>query len=258
MKRFQSLNRYQKSILALMAAMVLIFAAVYGAATARKGFLYQNAILVPAQADGVSTYAGRIRGEAAVFTVSADKTVTFQYGGRTYGPYTAREAPDAVPQGRQAGGQMAGVELYCGGELLFRGGVLELDGRRWLCNADGSPADDVVTVTVTYGNQDVLVMDENGKVIDPMEPSVSAILDLMAGPALTHKGVWPLWACGALLCVFTAVSILFADELFRFEMAFRIRHADTAQPSGWEMAGRYVAWAVLPAAALAVFIAGLQ
>ena len=258
MKRFQSLNRYQKSILALMAAMVLMFAAVYGAATARKGFLYQNAILVPAQADGVSTYAGRIRGETAVFTVSADKTVTFQYGGRIYGPYTAREAPAAVPQGHQAGGQMAGVELYCGGELLFRGGVLELDGRRWLYNADGSPADDVMTVTVTYGNQDVLVMDENGKVIDPMEPSVSAILDLMAGPALTHKGVWPLWACGALLCVFTAVSILFADELFRFEMAFRIRHADTAQPSGWEMAGRYVAWAVLPAAALAVFIAGLQ
>ena len=256
--RVKNLNRYQKGVLLLLAGMTLLFTALYLAAAARKGFAYQNAILTPVQVGRETVYSGKIQGEPARFTVYAGRTVLFQYGGQTYGPYTAREAPAAVPQGRQAGGQMAGVELYCGGELLFRGGVLELDGRRWLYNADGSPADDVVTVTVTYGNQDVLVMDENGKVIDPMEPSVSAILDLMAGPALTHKGVWPLWACGALLCVFTAVSILFADELFRFEMAFRIRHADTAQPSGWEMAGRYVAWAVLPAAALAVFIAGLQ
>ena len=76
--------------------------------------------------------------------------------------------------------------------------------------------------------------------------------------AMTHKGVWPLWACGVLLCALTAVSILFADELFRLGLALRIRDADCAQPSGLEIAGRYLSWTVLPAVALAVFVAGLK
>ena len=255
--RLGRLGRYQKGVLLLLGAMTLLFTALYLAAAARKGFLYQNAILAPAQTDAGVVYAGRLRGGQARFTVSADRTVTFQYGGQTYGPYTAREDPSAVPQGHEASGYMTGVELFCGGELLFRGGVLDLDGRRWLYNADGSPAD-AVTVTVTYGNQGAVVLDENGHAIDPMEPSASVILDLMAGPALTHKGVWPLWACGVLLCALTAVSILFADELFRLGLALRIRDADCAQPSGLEIAGRYLSWTVLPAVALAVFVAGLK
>ena len=39
---------------------------------------------------------------------------------------------------------------------------------------------------------------------------------------------------------------MFADELFRFNLAFRIRDAGRAEPSEWEIAGRYISWAVLP------------
>ena len=54
------------------------------------------------------------------------------------------------------------------------------------------------------------------------------------------------------------VSVLFADELFRFNLAFRIRDADRAEPSEWEIAGRYISWAVLPVVALALLIGGLR
>jgi len=53
-------------------------------------------------------------------------------------------------------------------------------------------------------------------------------------------------------------SVLFADELFRFNLAFRIRDAGRAEPSEWEIAGRYISWAVLPVVALALFIEGLR
>ena len=115
-----------------------------------------------------------------------------------------------------------------------------------------------VPVTVTYGNQGAVVMDESGTVIDPMEPSVLTILDLMAGPELRHKGAWPLWAAGVLVCALTAASILFADEWFRLGLAFRIRGADRAEPSDWEIAGRYLSWTALPVLALALFIGGLR
>lgn len=101
-------------------------------------------------------------------------------------------------------------------------------------------------------------MDEYGNVIDPMEPSVSTILKLMGDPALTHKGNWLLWFCGTLFCIVTAISILFADELFRWNLAFQIRNAERAEPSDWAIATRKITWTVGPIIAMVLFIVGLQ
>ena len=60
------------------------------------------------------------------------------------------------------------------------------------------------------------------------------------------------------MCGVNAVMILFADELFRWNLAFRIRNAEDAEPSELELAGRYITWTVLPLAALAVFVIGLR
>ena len=258
MKRIQSLHRFQKAVLALTAAMMLLFTAVYLMAASRKGFLYQNALLIPQQADGRTFYIGKIQGEPACFAVEADKTVTFQYSDRTYGPYTVRENPAAIPQNSEMRTQMTGVELYCGEKLLFYGGITDHSGRLLLYHTDGSLADAGISVTVNGGAENMITMDGSGNGIDPMEPSAYTILDLMTGPKLTHKGAWPLWAGGILICAATMVSVLFADELFRFNLAFRIRDADRAEPSEWEIAGRYISWAVLPVVALALFIGGLQ
>lgn len=90
------------------------------------------------------------------------------------------------------------------------------------------------------------------------EPSVLTLLTLISGPVLRHKGQWPVWLGGVLLCVITALTVLFADELFRWHLSFRIRNADRAEPSDWEIAGRYLSWTALPLLALVVFILGLR
>ena len=41
----RALNRFQKAVLVLTAAMMLLFTAIYLMAASRKGFLYQNALL---------------------------------------------------------------------------------------------------------------------------------------------------------------------------------------------------------------------
>lgn len=253
MERIKRLDRYQKVVLLFVAAMVLVFTAVYPITIAREGFAYKNTILIPNKENGNTIYSGKIQGKQANFTVSADRTVKFQYGDKSYGPYTAKEDPTAIPKDSEMGELMTGVELSNREEIIFRGGVLNIGDRLWLYNEDGSWAD-IVSATTSYGNS----MYENGDIIDSMEPPASTILDLMAGPELTHKGEWLAWFCGVLVCIITAVSILFADELFHWNLSFRIRNADRAEPSDWEIAGRHIGWTLLSITALILFIAGLQ
>ena len=242
--RIKELGRYQKILLLLMAVMILAFTVIYPIVTARSGFLYKDAILVPAEEDGCTVYSGKIRGTATTFTVSADKTVIFQYGNTVYGPYTVKEDPAAIPKDSDLQAQMTCIELRYGGEIVFRGGVVNSGDWRMLYNEDGS-FDLLRSITATMSD-------------GTMEPSVSTILDLTDGPALTHKGTWLGWFGGVLICVITALTMLFADELFRWNASFLVRNAEEAEPSDWEIAGRYITWTALPVMAAVIFILGLK
>lgn len=252
-ERFRGLNIYQKGVLLFMAAMILVFAAVYAVTISREGFSYRGAIFIPSQEDGSTVYSGKIKGEPASFTVTENQTAVYRLGDKTYGPYIFREDPAAVPKAPVPGEEVTGVELRLGDEILFRGGMENSD-YRLLYNEDGSVRDLGIAMTVGSGVQ----IDENGNVIDPEEPSVFEILELFTGPELMHRGAWGMWFYGVLACILTAVSVLFADELFHWGMSFHIQNAELAEPSELEIAGRYIAWTVLPFLAMALFIAGLS
>lgn len=264
MERIRSLDRYQKGILLILAVMILVFSVIYPVTTARKGFAYKGAILVPVQENGNTVYSGKIEGERACFTVYADKTVEFQYGDEAYGPYTAREDPTAISEELAAefdgGVHLTGIELRKGEEIFFRGSVMDVTGRgdyRRIFNENGSLEIESLGIDIS-ASPDAILLDERGNVIDQMEPSASAILNLMAGPELVHKGEWGAWFGGVCVCIFTVVSILFADELFRWDLSFRIRNAKQAEPSEWEMTSRYLGWALMAVVALILFVSGLR
>ena len=136
MERIRSLSRYQKSVLLATALMALVFTAVYLTVTARVGFAFGDAILPDVHEVSADVYTGKVRGETVRFTVNADRSVTFQRGERLYGPYTAAEDPTAVPADSALAAYMTGVELRRGGEVVFRGGVLENGGMYLLYRED--------------------------------------------------------------------------------------------------------------------------
>lgn len=255
MERIKGLGRAQKGILLLMPAMILVFAVLYAVTVSRVGFAYQDAILVPSQ-EGVSTvYSGKIHGQQARFTVSEDKSVLFQWGDKAYGPYTAKEDANAIPGNHEMADFMTGVELRQGDSILFRGAVFEYGDIRMLYREDGTMDTDSV---IAFSGDNGVETDFNGNVIDPMEPTVLAILDVMDNPPLTHKGDWSLFVGGVVACVLNAAAILYADEIFRWNLAFQIRNPERAEPSDWEIAGRYIAYTVLLIVALMCFVMGLQ
>ena len=254
MKRIKSLGHYQKGVLLLMLVMVLVFTVLYPLVITLEGFEYMDAILVSSHENGSTVYAGKIQGKRAAFTVQKDKTVYFQYGDTTYGPYTAIEDASAIPEDCVTREGMTGVELRCGEKILFRGGVSKQGDDFWLYDEHGDMENFYIAGIIDSEN---FIIGSRENTAARMDPSVATVLTLMAGPKLTHKGNWLLWLGGVSICIITAVSILFADKLFRWNLSFLIQHAERAEPSDWEITRRYIVWTLFPFLAMLLFINGL-
>ena len=254
MTRIKALNRYQKAVLIVMGVMILIFTVLYFRTISRVGFEYQDTIFVPYQENGSMVYSGKFQGKQSHFTVSEKKTVMFQWGDMVYGPYTAKEDPAAIPKDDEFAEGMTGVALYQGEDILFRGGVLKTEDIYWLYNEDGS----LENLRLSFTGSDGIERDEYGNEIDSVQPTADTILKLMDGPELMHKGEWLMWFGAVCVCILNGLSILFADELFRWNLSFQIRNAEHAEPSEMQIAGRYISWTILTIMALVLFIMGLR
>lgn len=253
MKKFKSIDLFQKIVLLIVTIMVIVFTIIYVVASSKEGFLYREKILVPHEENGSIVYTGKLQGEQVSFTVSSEKVVEYKCGNKVYGPYFFKDDPTAVPENHELASSMRGAELICGDEIMFRGGILEFDSYRLLYNEDGT-TDLIVSVQMANGEE----VDNNGNLIDKTKPTTTEILDLMSDPELISKGEWFVWFMGALICAITIFHIFFADELFRFKMSFSVYNVDAIEPSEWQIMGRYLTWCVLPIVALVIFIMGLQ
>ena len=253
-ERIRNLSGYQKAILLAMAAMVLVFSAVYLLTVRRVGYLYQGTILVPTQEDGATVYTGSIRNTAAQFRVTENQ-VTFRYGDIQYGPYTMESDPTAVPSQQDAEEGFVGIEIRDKGKLLFRGGVRALQDSCFFIHSDGSS--DFLSI-YEDGVTGVAYNAETGEVYDRMAPTLRDIYALLTNPPLTHKGEGMAWLAGVVICIVNAVTLLFADELFYWKMSFLVRNAQGAEPSDWALGQRFIGWAALGILALGVCVLGLQ
>ena len=257
MERIRKLDLYQKAIILLLIAMLLVFCVTYFVVTGREGFRYMDTILVPTTQDGVTCYSGRIKGEDTVFTVDQNQNVILRWGDRIYGPYSVEEDNTAIPQEESFAQYMTGVEILEGDTVFFRGGVMKTDGDEgfwFVIREDGRNLSIDITATMTDGT----VLDSDGNVVDPMEPTVYTLLELLSGPEITHKGSWTAWFGCLVLSVIIALSILYADEIWIFSMSFRIQDPEQAEPAGMELFGRYVGWTVLTIMTIVIYLIGLH
>ena len=257
-ERFRELSAYQKFILIALAVMALGFGVLYMITIRREGFAYRDGLLMQSEENGNTLWSGTVEGRMAVFTVHPDKSVEYSWGNQHYGPYTLKEDPTAIPKDHVNSGSMTGIEIHRGGQLLFRGGVLKvyIDNEEYysLYNEDGTPEYGSFTISSVNG----IVTDEHGSVIDTRAPSVTVIAQMMFGPGLSHYGSGGFWFCGLLLSFITALSVVYADELFRWNMRRTIRNAEGAEPSDWYVLSRGISWTVASIAILVIYIIGLR
>ena len=253
MAHIKELDRYQKALLVLLVLMAGAFLVIYGTVSSRVGYLYKDRIFVPEQNGDSTVYTGKLDGVEAAFTVTADNAITFHWGEKAYGPYTVKKDPTAVPKDEELKDRMTGIEVRDKDKIIFRGGVLDLDHTYMLYREDGRT---IFNITVQTGSGTVI--DSDGNVVDPHEPSIHTILELLEGPKLEKKGQWGIWFLAVFFSGITAISILFADELFHLRLSFRVADPYGLEPSDWEIFGRYTSWTVMTIMILVFYILGLQ
>lgn len=250
-EKFLKLPPVQKLCVAIMALSIPVFAVLYLFAGRQSGAVYDGDLLFPTVQGEQTVYSGRAQGARSVFTVSPGPTVEYRRGSKTYGPYTIREDPAAVPP-EYAGYGYTGVKVYDKGTLVFRGGWQGGSSLPLVdANGDWFPG----PITYIIGGE---AYDGDGNPIDPNEPGVAAILRFAFGPGLTHRGDWKGFWAGVLFAVAGMVSTFFADELFRLHLSWRVRDPYAADPSDWELFGRTIGAIAFVIFALVVQCMGLR
>ena len=239
MDRIKNLNGYQKVLLILLAVMLVVFAFVYPRITAMEGYPYYGKLFLPEQNGSVTTYSAVYEGERSVFTVQ-DNTVTFRWGTQTFGPYTITETPDTVPKDES---YTKGFTVTQGDMVIFQGGVYFGDDWNMLFNQDGS-----------LHGYDVIIYTDGET---DLTPDTSALIDLVTGPTLIQRGSWAGFLGGIFSTILAVIDILFAEELFRLKISFRVADPDNVDPSDWEIASWYISWTSLVILAMVSYLVGL-
>lgn len=253
----------QRIVIIIQAFLVLLFLILYLAVGRQQVIEYRDEYLRYRTDGAVTTYSGKLNGEKAVFTVT-ENTVEYQLGDTRYGPYTVRSNPTAVPSEENkpwnttSTSVLVGVEVWEGDTLLYRGAYHDVDlgfsSTFYLVDTEGE---------IAYGDEKVGAKVETGfgelhTYIDKEEPGPYTILKISRAPGVVRRGHFGMYVLGVFLCILNAISVLYADAFFRWNLRFRISNVEDAEPSEWELFSRWIGWFVLTVCALVIFILGLN
>lgn len=255
-ERWRKMSLFRRVLLVLLAAMILGFGIATPIVTSQWGIEYGDTLLYRTEEAGVCRYSGRVDGENAVFTVSPDGTVEYQWGDLLYGPWQVVEDPTASPEGDWSA--LPGIEIRRGNEVLFRGGYYE---GSWfmLIQEDGEPVGDTWPVRFYTSTGEVLGGD--GRVLDEEDlhaPGLSFPAKLVLAPELTHRGSLSLYMLVTLLAAFNIVQICFPALMFRLSLLGRVRDPGAAEPSDFYIAVEHLEWMVLTVVIFAFYVVSLR
>ena len=241
-QKWLDLTLGQKILFCLQLVLIVLFLILYSTVGRQQVLRHHGAALRRTESETAVVYSGKLAGQPISCKVRGT-TVEYRYNDRTL-HYTVTEDPTAVPPlgtdqlPEITRAQLIGVEIRKDGELLFRGGWFPLNDSVAVFNEDGSMFFDFFSSSSS-------------------DPNAADILRLIYAPNVTQRANPLGLLCGMILCIAGMVSLLYADALFRWNLAFRIRNAEDAEPSDWEIASRWISWLILTGAAIVVFILGL-
>ena len=257
-ERLKATNLYQRILLILMAAAFPLFFVIYQVVTAQPGIEYQGAFLRCEMQGEQAVYTGKVNGFQVRFAVSPEGKVEYTCDGVAQPAYTVVEDPTAIPAENEWSldpAVLRGAEIRQGEKVLHRVAWSDSSGFYIMVDENGKTVGNMFAITFSSGGK---TYDENGQEIQPSaHPGPADLVNMVFEPEIVHRGDWQFWFMGTLAALGCILLILFADELFRFNLSFQIRNADWAEPSEWEIATRYIGWTLLAFVAVASYCMGL-
>lgn len=246
----------QRVIFCLQVILIVLFLILYNTVGKQQVLRYHDAALRRTLEGDTVTYAGKVEGNSVSFSVSGN-TVEYLHE-ETVVIYTITEDPSAIPAREDFEfnsdvmyAKLSGVEIHKDGKLLFRGGWMPLSSTVTLYAEDGS------NFGSSFFQGSSLIYSGDGTPPVLSDPGASTILRLVYAPDVVQRANFLGLVGGIFLCVVCMVTLLFVDELFRWNLRFSIRNVEDAEPSEWELCSRWMGWLTFTCLAVIVFIMGL-
>ena len=236
----ESRTVFQKSVLAILASMIVVFAVVSAFNQSRKGILFEEAILYRQEVTDADCFAGKVMGEEVTLLCwygdgSGNKEFTLRVGDRIHDTYTVYLGEPMIPLKGMTSGvrpEVPTLRITKNERVIFEGGCRTDFGTFYFYTPDGEWTSigllDVVVQTGKHFWEDY-TMDER------------LLVQLALEPKLIDRGDWRLYG---LMVFFTL--ILMADVAFPYTI-FRWRHrrwVKDPEPTDDYMSMQHLAWLI--------------
>lgn len=227
-------TRYQKIILAILAAMTAVFLALLIYNRTQPGIQFREAFLKQHINGEITTYSGRCKGRNLVIItapVRGGTAVSFTSESGDWGfDYVVSEWND---EGKRPYDKAVVVTDDLG-TVLFRG---YLTDHGYLLDENGEMEwDEWGFSTITYGYE----WQDEWK---DYEPSMSAIAELGTQPNLIRRGSIGLFVMMVFATLALALDVLFPKLFFQLQHFLSVRDPE---PSDFYIATQRIGWAVWP------------
>lgn len=204
-------SRFQKMLLVVLAAMILLFGVLTGVSRGRQGVEFHDALLRVQGTPDNGTYSGTAHGEPVNIVVKRESETEVRVSvcvGEQIEEHWRVEYP-LEPIRTEHGGMVPGLRVYQEEQLVFEGGY------------DPAEHSDVIG-HILYDKNGKWTMDASFDIHTSVddnywqryETGVGTVLEFAHGPEQTARGSWEMYAMTTLLAALAMVMTAFPQELF--------------------------------------------
>lgn len=249
--KWNTFDKFQKIMLCILAAMVVLFAILMGMSRSRFGVYFHDSLLEVHGTAESGSYHGESHGETVNIVVGRESEtavgVSFAIGDIVDDSCLV-EYPLAPIQTEH--GQKPGLRISCNGEVLFEGAYDPADYSEgfgyWLYGRDGKFTSGPAAGHAYGGGNNYWTY---------YEPNVDTILRFANGPELVARGWWGGFFAACIIALMAALITAFPYELFRLKHCW---YVEDPEPTDFYYASARFGSVILSGTALILFILALR